>query len=188
MYQEELEDIILAYTNVFNLGRTINKYLRQNNEMNILADFTDSEENLSVLIKSIDNLIYFLESSSLPEEMILYRRTIKERSLPEELRYLPCYKLIGKKFTEYGFLSTSKYEWCIEGKFGVPSKNETLLELKIKAHKGAKGVDLTTLDYYKKSNFGSKEYEVLFAPKRELLILEARSYNNVLELVVEIIN
>lgn len=163
--EEEILEAIKLYSSCY--GRLLNKSLRESNDSELTSDF----------IKYRNILSWYTNNSSLPNDMLVFRKTVKEDALPFPLKYYYYYDLRGQVLEEKAFLSTSLKRNCLDNRFAILDKDETLMILIIKAPKGSKGVIL------KESPLFKEEREVLFAPNRKLKIIN--SYIEEEELILE---
>ena len=106
-----------------------------------------------------------LSNAELPQDMTLYRGTSTE--VLGSLQNLPTDELVGKTFTEQGFMSTSTSS-AVAGDF---SGN---MQITIEAAKGAQALDISSISQY------NMEAEVLFNVNQEMLITSVEVENGVL--------
>ena len=106
-----------------------------------------------------------LSNAELPQDMTLYRGTSTEAL--GLLQNLPTDELVGKTFTEQGFMSTSTSS-AVAGDF---SGN---MQITIEAAKGAQALDISSISQY------NMEAEVLFNVNQEMLITSVEVENGVL--------
>lgn len=112
-----------------------------------------------------------LKCAALPWDMVLYRGTSTNEL--GDLKDLPPEELVGKTYTQPGFMSTSKSEAIAETTF---LHN---MEVTIMAPKGAHALDITSI-----SNYGINESEVLFDAGQEMLITSAKRKEGILYITV----
>ena len=110
-----------------------------------------------------------LDNSELPNDMTLFRGTSTDALGP--LKNLPVDELVGKKFMEKGFMSTSTSNVVGEEFSGN-------MFMTIEASKGAKALDISSISQY------TTEAEVLFNAGQEMLITSAEIRNGILHIAV----
>lgn len=114
-----------------------------------------------------------LGNSSLPDDMVLYRGTGMDEL--GALKNLPADELVGKTFTQEGFLSTSTSESFA----GQMTKN---LNITIHAPAGSPGLDISAI-----SQYGTREAEILFNSGRQMLITGAEKIDGIMYIIVELL-
>ncbi len=110
-----------------------------------------------------------LDNSALPQDMTLYRGTSTEAL--GSLQNLSVDELVGKTFTEQGFMSTSTSNVIAEGFSGN-------MKMTIEASKGAQALDISSISQY------TTEAEVLFNAGQEMLITSAEVSDGILNITV----
>lgn len=111
-----------------------------------------------------------IDKTSLPEDMVFYRGTSTDAL--GSLKNLSPEELIGKTFTEDGFMSTTR---------SCAVAQETFLDnmfITIKTTKGTKALDISSISAYE------KEEEILFNSGQEMLIISSELKNKVLYITV----
>ncbi|RDY31161.1 hypothetical protein CG710_011270 [Lachnotalea glycerini] len=139
-------------------------YANINNSLRGLETVTpENQATINVMKSALDN-------ASLPEDMVLYRGTSTEEL--GNLKNLAPEELVGEKFVESGFTSTSTDSAVASGTF---SGN---LQITIDAPSGAHALDISFVSQY------SNEVEILFNAGQEMLITSAESKKGILYITV----
>lgn len=110
-----------------------------------------------------------LDNSALLQDMTLYRGTSTEAL--GALQDLSVDELVGKTFTEQGFMSTSTNSVVAEGFSGN-------MQMTIEAAEGAQALNISSISQY------VTEEEVLFNAGQEMLIISAEVKNGILHITV----
>lgn len=110
-----------------------------------------------------------LDNSALSKDMTLYRGTSTETL--GALQDLSVDELVGKTFTEQGFMSTSTNSAVAEGFSGN-------MQMTIEAAEGAQALNISSISQY------ATEEEVLFNAGQEMLITSAEVENGILHITV----
>lgn len=138
-------------------------YANINNSLRGVETLTlENQTTVEVLKSALDN-------SALPHDMTLYRGTSTEAL--GALQDLSVDELVGKTFTEQGFMSTSTSNVVAEGFSGN-------MQMTIEASKGAQALDISSISQY------TTEAEVLFNTGQEMLITSAEVKNGILHITV----
>ncbi|PXV85626.1 ADP-ribosyltransferase exoenzyme, partial [Lachnotalea glycerini] len=139
-------------------------YANINNSLRGLETVTpENQATINVMKSALDN-------ASLPEDMVLYRGTSTEEL--GNLKNLAPEELVGEKFVESGFTSTSIDSAVASGTF---SGN---LQITNDAPSGAHALDISFVSQY------SNEAEILFNAGQEMLITSAESKKGILYITV----
>ena len=138
-------------------------YVNINNSLRGMDTLTLENQAIVEAMKSA------LENSALPQDMTLYRGTSTEAL--GSLQNLSVDELVGKTFTEQGFMSTSTSKAIAEGFSGN-------MKITIEASKGAQALDISTVSQY------TTEAEVLFNAGQEMLIISAEVSDGILNITV----
>ena len=139
-------------------------YVNINNSLRGLE--TATSENKA----TIEAMQSALNKASLPQDMTLYRGTSTEAL--GNLKNISPEELVGKTFTESGFMSTSTNSAVASGTF---SGN---MQITIEASTGTHALDISSISQY------SNETEILFNAGQEMLITSAESKNGILYITV----
>lgn len=118
------------------------------------------------IIKTMDSA---LDNASLPSDMTLYRGT--SQNALGDLKGLSPDELVGKVFTENGYMSTTTSSTVAQG-----WAND--MKMTIEAAQGSHALDISQI-----SNF-PWEQEVLFARGQEMMIVSAENVKGVLDITV----
>jgi len=110
-----------------------------------------------------------LDNSALPQDMTLYRGTSTDAI--GSLQNLSVDELVGKTFTEQGFMSTSISNAVAEDFSGN-------MQITIEASKGVQALDISSISQY------PMESEVLFNAGQEMLITSAEVSDGILYITV----
>ena len=138
-------------------------YVNINNSLRGLDTLSPENQTTVEAMKSA------LDNSALPQDMTLYRGTSTE--VLGSLQNLSVDELIGKTFTEQGFMSTSTSNVIAESFSGN-------MKMTIEASKGAQALDISSISQY------TTEAEVLFNAGQEMLITSAEVSDGILNITV----
>lgn len=138
-------------------------YININNSLRGMETLTPENQATAEAIKSA------LDNSALSQDMTLYRGTSTETL--GALQDLSVDELVGKTFTEQGFMSTSTNSAVAEGFSGN-------MQMTIEAAEGAQALNISSISQY------ATEEEVLFNAGQEMLITSAEVENSILHITV----
>ena len=150
----------------------IKKYTGNDYE-NINNSLRGQEQMTSANKATTKNLQAALDKASIPNDTVVYRGTSTDGL--GSMKNLPPDQLVGKTFTEPGFMSTSTSNSVATGTF------QGNMQITIEVPAGAKGMDVSGFSQF-------PEAEILFQSGTEMYIKKADYDNGVLKLVVKILN
>ncbi len=142
--------------------KAIQKYTGDDYE-NINASLRGMDKLHPDNVETVETMKEALGNSSLPEDMTLYRGT--STAALGSLRNLPPEEMVGKTFTEKGFMSTSKDPAVAEGFYSD-------MIMTVEAPKGSHALDIAPISEY------DTESEVLFNAGQEMVITSAAEDDN----------